>query len=235
LKPRRVKKLNPKIPLVENAARIIRVRLAEMRSFAPEALEPERSGEQHDMRIAAKRLRYILEVTGFCYGKPAQTAARCARELQDLLGEVHDCDVMLPRIDAHVAELRTRDALAVRRRAGDAKTLDPALVTQARHRSSYRGLEVLAVYVEARRQLFFDRFVALWREQEREGTWDRLERVVTRRLHEARERRRRTERLEKAQRQLEDAKRDERDASERAREAAADLAAAAPHRLGRSA
>lgn len=225
MKARRVKKLDPRTSLVENAARILRVRIDELRSFVPAALEPGASREQHDMRIAAKRLRYILEATGFCFGRPAQTALRRTKDLQDLLGEVHDCDVMLPRIQAHIAELRTKDALAVRKRAGDAAGLDPALVAQTRHRTSYRGLEVLAVFTQARRELLFDRFLAFWEEQERAGTWDRLERTVTRKFREARDDRRRAERLEKARRELEEAKHEELAAAERARRAAEDLAA----------
>ncbi len=120
MKARRVKKLDPGSPLVDNAARIIRVRLDEMLSFAPAALEFERIRDQHDMRIAAKRLRYILETTEFCFGKPAQSARRRARDLQDLLGELHDCDVMLPRVEAHLAALRAEDAAA---RAGARRRL----------------------------------------------------------------------------------------------------------------
>ena len=126
MKARRVKRLDPAAPLEENAARIVAVRLDEMRSFTPAALDPANSVAQHDMRIAAKRLRYILEATGFCFGKPAQTAGRRARDLQGLLGEVHDCDVMLPVIDTHIADLRTEDAAAVRAKAGDATDPRPA-------------------------------------------------------------------------------------------------------------
>lgn len=226
MKARQVKNLDPRTSLQENASRIVRVRLAELRSFAPAALEPGAAREQHDMRIAAKRLRYILETTGFCFGRPAQTALRRTKELQDLLGEIHDCDVMLPRIESHVAELRRKDALAVRSKAGDATSLDPGLVAHTRHRTSYRGLAVLAVFTQARRELLFDRFVAYWDEQQRAGTWDRLERAVTRALRESREQRRRAERLEKARRELEEAQRAERAAAERARLAAGDLAAA---------
>ena len=199
MKARRVKKLDPKVALVENAARIISVRLDEMLSFAPGALEPDGVSDQHDMRIAAKRLRYILEATGFCFGKPAKRAARRARDIQDLLGELHDCDVMLPRIEAHVAELRAEDARAIRERAGDAANLEPDLLAGARHRTAYRGLEVLAVYVQARRQLHFDRFLAFWAEQERAATWEQLDRTVERQLIETREHRR-AERSKKVQR-----------------------------------
>ena len=225
MKARKVKRLDPAASLEENAARMVAVRLDELRSFIPAALDPANSDAQHDMRIAAKRLRYVLEATGFCFGKAAQTAGRRARDVQGLLGELHDCDVMLPTIESHVADLRAADAAAVRAHAGDAPRLDPRHVSRARHRTAYRGLEVLTVYVEARRRLVFDRFVAFWREQEEAGTWERLERAVARRLAEARERRRATERIEAARSELEEAERKERAAAERARRAAEELAA----------
>jgi CHAD domain-containing protein len=190
VKARRVKKLDPRSPLADNAARIIRARLDEMLSFAPAALEFECSRHQHDLRIAAKRLRYVLETTEFCFGKPAKTARRRARDLQDLLGELHDCDVMLPRVEGHLAALRAEDAKAVRERAGDSADIDPGLAALARHRTAYRGLEELAVYVQARRRLLFDRFVEFWAEQERTGTWTRLERAVKQHLRLQKEQRR---------------------------------------------
>jgi len=182
MKARRVKKLDPQGPLLENAARILRVRTRELRSFAPAALDPERAAEQHDMRIAAKRLRYVLETTEFCFGRPAEEARGAAKQLQDVLGELHDCDVIAPRIAAHAAKLRGRDAESVRARAGGARDLDPSLAARAPNRTSYRGLGVLAVHVEARRRLLFERFVALWREHERAGTWKRLEHAAERAL-----------------------------------------------------
>src|SRR5207342_2999302 len=114
LKPKGVKKLDPSGPLADNAARIVRVRLDELRSFAPRALKPGEVRAQHDMRIAAKRLRYVLETTGFCFGRPAEVARRRARDLQDALGELHDCDVMLPRVRRHLDDLCNADAAAVR-------------------------------------------------------------------------------------------------------------------------
>jgi len=178
VKPRRVKKLEPGGPLAENAARIVRVRLDELRSFAPKALKPGRVKKQHDMRIAAKRLRYVLETTEFCFDRPGEVARRRARDLQEILGELHDCDVMLPRAERHLAQLRDADAAAVRERAGGAADLDPTLAARAPHRTSYRGLEILMVYLQARRELLFDRFQVFWAEQERAGVWDRLDRAA---------------------------------------------------------
>jgi hypothetical protein len=190
MKARRVKKLDPAAPLIDNAARIIPVRLVELRSFVPAALDPRRSTDQHDMRIAAKRLRYVLEATELCFGKPAVRARRRAKEIQDVLGELHDCDVILPRIEAHTAVLRRGDAERVRAAAGDAADLDPSLSARAPHRTSYRGLEILAVHVEARRRLLFDRFTELWDRTERERVFARLEAEIDRKLRQARKRRR---------------------------------------------
>jgi CHAD domain len=226
VKAGRVKKLDPGRSLAENAARIVRVRLGEVRSFVPKALEPESARQQHDMRIAAKRLRYVLEATEFCFGKPGRVARRRARDLQGLLGELHDCDVMLPRVEDHLAELRDRDADAVRRLAGDAPDLDPEVAARAPARTAYRGLEVLSVYVRARRKLLFDRFVEFWNEQEGAGTWDALDRAAERILREAKERRRAAERAAEAERQLVEAERARLEAADRAREAAARLEAA---------
>jgi CHAD domain-containing protein len=97
MRAREVGGLDPAAPLRPNAARIVRTRLDELRSFAPLALEPPASRAQHDMRIAAKRLRYVLEIVGPCFGPEADAARAAARRLQGVLGEIHDCDVMLPR------------------------------------------------------------------------------------------------------------------------------------------
>jgi CHAD domain len=221
VKAQPVKKLDPAKPLGENAARIIRVRLDEMRSFAPEALAGKDKA-QHDMRIAAKRLRYVLEVTGFAFGRPADTARRRARDLQDILGEIHDCDVMLPRARAHLERLQRADAEGVRMKAGAAPDLDPRLAARAGHRTAYRGLDVLAVYLEARRDLLSDRFAAFWQRQEETGTWARLERTIDGYLHRAREARRTAKAAERAREQAEAAERAARQAEAQAERARLD-------------
>jgi CHAD domain len=219
MKARAVKKLDPARPLGENAARIVAVRLDELLAFTPKALDPDAIKSQHNMRIAAKRLRYVLEVTGFCFGRPADTARRRARDLQDILGEMRDCDVMLPRVLEHLSRLQAEDAHIVRRKAGDAPDLDPRLAAQAPHRTAYRGLDVLAVYLRARRQVLYDRFVAFWARQEETGTWVRLERAVDAHMRRAREARRAAKEAERAQAELEATERARAEAAERAERA----------------
>jgi hypothetical protein len=171
VRPRKVKKLDPQGSLRENAARIVATRLAELRDFAPEALRPESAVAQHDMRIAAKRLRYVLEVTGVCFGDEAAAVRGAAKRLQTLLGEIHDCDVMLPRVRATLEGVRAEDVRAVLVSADGDRDLDPALVGRAPNGGAYRGLELLAVHLRARRALLFERFRDLWKSEFAAGTW----------------------------------------------------------------
>src|SRR3954447_18321773 len=110
MKARRVKGLEAAMPLADAAERIVAVRLAELCDLADRAQDPAAAAELHDTRIAAKRLRYVLEITAPCFGPYADTGRKCAKDIQDLLGEVHDCDVMLPRLDELRWRTRERDA-----------------------------------------------------------------------------------------------------------------------------
>jgi hypothetical protein len=182
VKARRVKGLDPDAPLADNLQRMIGVRLDELCAFVPKVLDPSRVTALHDMRIAAKRLRYILEVGAEpCFGPYAQTAIQRTRDLQDLLGELHDCDVQLPRVRALHDDLRAADALEARARAGDAPDLDPTLASGTPYAEAWRGLETLAIYLEARRGLLFERFLELWRSLERDGFRARLEYAIAER------------------------------------------------------
>lgn len=104
MKTRKVKGLDPAAPLAPNASRIVQTRLDELCFFVDTALAPDASDAQHDMRIAVKRLRYVLEIIGPCVGGVAEPARRAAKELQSVLGDLHDCDLMLPRVE-HIGSL----------------------------------------------------------------------------------------------------------------------------------
>jgi CHAD domain-containing protein len=184
VKARQVKGLEPDGTLADNAERIVRVRLDELQSFIPRALDPAEVVALHDMRIAAKRLRYILEVTAeTCFGPYAETALKRTKELQDLLGEIHDCDVQLPRVLERLEELRAEDARTARLRApANAADLDPRFATRTANARAWRGLEMLAVYLQARRELLYQRFLEMWTRLERDGFRARLQYAASERV-----------------------------------------------------
>jgi CHAD domain len=180
VKAGKVKGLDPASPLRSNAQLIISTRLGELLSFGDAAVEPRASKVQHDMRIAAKRLRYVLEITEGCFGREAKAARAAAKELQSVLGDIHDCDVMSPRVQAQVEELRCADVRAILLRVDSRPELDPTLVGTAPNRAAYQDLALLAVHIEARRALLHKRFAKLWRDQHATGIWSALERAVRR-------------------------------------------------------
>jgi hypothetical protein len=175
VKARRVKGLDPDGALADNAERIVRVRLDELCGFMPAAADPGEVVALHDMRIAAKRLRYILEVCGPCFGPYAKNATKMVKDLQDLLGEIHDCDVQIPETAAFAEQLLEADAAALHVAAGKADDLDPALLKDTPHAREHAGLAALQAHLRARRMLLFDRFQELWAEYERKGFRARLE------------------------------------------------------------
>lgn len=69
------------------------VRIGELWAFADHLEFPERVRELHDMRIAAKRLRYLFEFFAHCFDERLGDTLKKFKRLQDYLGEVHDCDV----------------------------------------------------------------------------------------------------------------------------------------------
>jgi CHAD domain-containing protein len=150
MKARKVKDLDPDAPFRANAQKMARVRIEEVWRLGARSWDPREQEALHNMRIAAKRLRYLLEITEPCFGRPAKRGAKVARELQDLLGEIHDCDVMSERVRARA----------------DAVPVDD---------ERYIGLEALASYMEARRRVLHRQFVHFWSDIERKGLRERLE------------------------------------------------------------
>jgi len=154
---------------------LVSKRLQKLRQDAAESLEPGGVKAQHQMRVAAERLRYSLELSGDALGTQAHTARRAARGLQEVLGEIRDCDISVPPARAVIGELEAEDVATIIERARGSRDLDPILVQAAPNRLAYRGLELSIVHLNARRQMLFERFKRLWLEQSRQGVWVALE------------------------------------------------------------
>lgn len=115
-KARPITGLDPSAPTKQNARVIIRERLAEMYAYAQYIENLENIQELHNLRIAAKRVRYTLEIFAEFLPEASQNFAEELAKLQDELGTLHDSEVML----ALLGQLLLQEVTALERGDGEA-------------------------------------------------------------------------------------------------------------------
>lgn len=67
---------------------------------------PMKKMQLHEMRKAGKPLRYAMELGECCYSEEFK---RCLEEVKtalELMGDIHDADVMIPELTKHLNEIR---------------------------------------------------------------------------------------------------------------------------------
>ncbi len=146
-RPRPVSGLDPDRGLRPNARRILAVRIDEVYSYDGLVADPANVTELHDMRIACKRLRYLLEIFGIAFGADLKPFTDEIAGLQDLIGDIHDCDVQITMLEEHLAWLAGREAGGARRLVSEASA-------RRRRRS---GPQSEAAFRAFRRELEFGR------------------------------------------------------------------------------
>jgi CHAD domain-containing protein len=149
--------VSPEEPYARAGAQIVRVRAAELFDQAEGVLDTEDIERVHDMRVASRRLRAVLEVFAPCFPKGQyRSVLRDVKRLADALGERRDPDVHLAAMQKLAATLPDSlkpgvELLAERQRARQAvgnELLAPAL--EDMERTDLRGrLEALAEAAEA--------------------------------------------------------------------------------------
>jgi CHAD domain-containing protein len=118
--------VDPFEPYALAAARVVRVRADELFEHSEGVLDTSDIERVHDMRVASRRLRAVLEIFAPCFPLgDFKTVLRDVKALADALGERRDPDVHIedmeefetqvqatvrPGIDALVERLRTRQA-----------------------------------------------------------------------------------------------------------------------------
>ena len=100
-KARPIPELRPEEPFAIAAAKVVAVRAAELREHSHGVLDLDDIERVHDMRVATRRLRAVLEVFRPCFPKAAPTRRACAelKDLADALGERRDRDVQIEALD----------------------------------------------------------------------------------------------------------------------------------------
>lgn len=88
----------------EAGREIIAKSLREFCDLSVSIYEPFAGERLHELRIAAKRLRYALELFSICWGESVEPFADGVAQMQDFLGEVHDADVWLEIFSGRLQE-----------------------------------------------------------------------------------------------------------------------------------
>ncbi len=114
----------------------------------------------HAMRIAAKRLRYTVEIARPVWGPVLDEILAAVKRVQTLLGDIHDGDVWLEHLDAYAAAQR-RQTIAAAGRAARFVRLEAGINYLRQERRSHR-------------QRVFEEMVDYWQQLRQQGFWDRL-------------------------------------------------------------
>ncbi|CAG0926338.1 hypothetical protein TFLX_00013 [Thermoflexales bacterium] len=151
--------------LYRRANEAIRLRLEELLTYEPHIAYPERTAELHQMRIAAKHLRYTLEVFNPLYEKALRKPIKIVKEIQELLGEVHDCDVWIGYVPWFIEKERARTL----------EYFGEVIPAQA----FLPGLHALEEDRRQQRLRSYYMFRRFWELTQEMGVWERIREAVT--------------------------------------------------------
>jgi CHAD domain-containing protein len=143
--------VDPFEPYALAAARVVRTRANELFDHAEGVLDTRDIERVHDMRVASRRLRAVLEIFAPCFPQAEfKGVLKDVKQLADALGERRDPDV-------HIDALRAfSKALAAANKPGVARLIEDLEERQA------RGNEVLAAeLVRAEQRGLHGRLLAL--------------------------------------------------------------------------
>jgi CHAD domain-containing protein len=139
-------------------------RLSTLLSYDPWVLHPEAVAEHHATRIAAKKLRYTMEIYGSVYRNSLKKPLARVKKIQEILGDIHDCDVWID----HITLILLRERTLLRSYKG---TKRPDTLTLA-------SLKLLLLDRETERKRRYRQLVFYWRALARAKLWDDLKQTL---------------------------------------------------------
>jgi len=128
--------------------------------YEPWIRNPNAVAEHHAMRIAAKRLRYTMEVYAPVYRLEFKKPLARIKKIQTILGDMHDCDVWIDQITLAIVKERTREHSAKDRHNTGADTI--------------LSLKRLLTDRERKRAQLYRGFVRFWESLVRARFWEDL-------------------------------------------------------------
>jgi hypothetical protein len=173
-KAKPIPQLDIHAPNDKNARIIIKTRLEEMYSWDACVDNPERVQDLHNLRIAAKRLRYTLEMFEAILPEKNTSLCKEVEQIQAELGALHDSDVMIAllqlSLNSHNSE--TSDADVQPATSQELQTekiafhpdllsciLDPAVAPSTQER---QGLQLLLTSLQQERAEQYTAFRNHW-------------------------------------------------------------------------
>ena len=156
-----------------NARIIAKTRLEEMYGWDVYVDDPYNVHELHNMRIAAKRLRYTLEIFEETFPPECASIIQEMTQIQEELGSIHDSDVMVALLRlcmgsydsgmsyeyALMSVVEEQQGKAMVNPAMLAALLDPHAPPSAEERG---GLESLVRTIQQQREEQYDAFRHHW-------------------------------------------------------------------------
>ncbi len=139
-------------------------RLEEIFAHEPSVYIPENIEEHHAMRIAVKRLRYTMEVFSPLYEDGLKNQLAVCKKLQDMLGDLHDCDVWMDYLPQFMEEERAY-SLDYFGQDGSFGILEPGLLHLQKH-------------LRERRSAIYEEFAACWKNLQEQNIWNNLKQFV---------------------------------------------------------
>jgi CHAD domain-containing protein len=159
----RLKNDNPSVKseyVFQTTGKHISSRLQELLSHRDCLNDPTDIQAHHKMRIAAKRLRYTMEICKEPYNGQLDDIIKSAKKLQTLLGDIHDCDVWVD----HIQEFTKQELIRTREYFGTDK---PYYLFKP-------GLEYLQQQRRQKRQQLFNELLVFWKKLCDDRIWDDL-------------------------------------------------------------
>ena len=133
-------------------------------SFEKSLDDPKDSKGHHQMRIAAKRLRYTLEICNLPFENRLNEHIEAMKRLQSLLGKLHDCDVWLGDVKTFTSDEKAR--------------MVEYLGSVRAFKRLKRGIDYLVRQRRKDRQIFFEQSVQYWKQLAEQGFWNKLDAIL---------------------------------------------------------
>ena len=148
------------LSLYQMSYKVIQDKLAVLRSFDPLIYDPENVKELHEMRIAAKNLRYTMEIFIPLYQSGLKPAISHIKEAQDILGDIHDFDVWTDWLPGFLEEERKR-TIKYHGHQGPMNLLLP-------------GINFFEEHCRKEREKLYQGYITKWDRWKNEEIWENL-------------------------------------------------------------